>query len=97
MNNLTFEWDEAKRRSNRKKHGLDFVDAAELFKDASLQVFADIRHESGEERWVGLGMLGGLVAVVVFLNPLPRVIRIVSLRKADKDEEAEYFKNAFID
>jgi uncharacterized DUF497 family protein len=63
MNNLTFEWDEAKRRSNRKKHGLDFVDAAELFKDASFQVFADIRHGYGEVRWVGLGMLGGLVAV----------------------------------
>ncbi len=97
MAELRFEWDERKRRANLKKHGLDFEDAWRLFDDASMQTYADVRSDYGEERWVGLGSMLSTVVVAVFVNPLPGVIRIVSLRKADRDEEADYWENAFSD
>jgi len=35
MNDEAFEWDEAKARSNRTKHGVDFETAALVFGDAN--------------------------------------------------------------
>jgi uncharacterized DUF497 family protein len=54
---MRLEWDEAKRRANLRKHGLDFADVVELFSRPML-VAPDTREDYGEHRWRGLGWIG---------------------------------------
>jgi uncharacterized DUF497 family protein len=88
---MTFEWDEAKNRSNMRKHGLDFADAEEMFR-GFLIIRPDTREDYGEERWIGIGMIQGRVTLAAFAEPSPNTIRLISLRKADHDERKEYEK-----
>lgn len=87
---LRFEWDEAKRRSNLRRHGIDFAAVAEVFENASSTVLDD-RYDYGEERFLTLGLLKGRV-VAVSHTWKDDVIRIISARRASKDEEIKYFK-----
>ena len=64
---MTFEWDEAKNRSNVRKHSLDFVDAEEMFR-GFLLVRPDLRKDYGEERWIGIGMIRGASPLLRSLN-----------------------------
>lgn len=89
---VTFEWDDNKNRENIRKHGIDFNDAWEIFEGPVLQAI-DLRGDYGEDRWIGVGMLGNRVVVVTFTERNAESIRIISLRKAlgherDKFEEA---------
>jgi len=84
-----FEWDETKRKSNIKKHGIDFVDAPIIFAGYTLTI-ADDRFDYGEERFVTFGILDGRVVVVIHTES-EDLIRIISIRKATKYEEKEYF------
>jgi uncharacterized protein len=88
---MTYEWDEAKNRANIQKHGLDFAEAEELFRGLLL-IRPDTRDDYGEERWIGIGMIQGRLALVAFSEPTPDTIRIISLRKADHEEQKEYEK-----
>jgi hypothetical protein len=87
---MRFEWGEVKRRANLKKHGIDFADLEPLFDGVTLTV-PDERFDYGEERFVTLGLLNGLVLVVVHTET-DEVIRVISARKATKYEEKRYFK-----
>jgi uncharacterized protein len=86
---MDFEWDEAKNRANIRKHGFDFIWAQQMFR-GPLFVRPDTREDYGEERWTGLGMIGGRVAVVTFVELSPDNIRIISFRKANHEEQKEY-------
>jgi len=86
---MIFEWDEAKNRANIRKHGFNFIWAEQMFR-GPLFVRPDTREEYWEERWTGLGMVGGRVAVVTFVELPPRNIRIISFRKANHEEQKEY-------
>ncbi len=88
---MKLEWDEAKNRANIRKHGLDFIDAEEMFRGA-LVVDPDTREDYGERRWIGIGMIRGRIAHVVFAECETEVIRIISLRKATSRERKEYEK-----
>jgi uncharacterized DUF497 family protein len=88
---MNFEWDEAKNRTNLRKHGFDFADAEEIFRGV-LVVDADTREEYSERRWTGLGVVGGRVAHVVFAEVNLETIRIISLRKATTRERKEFEK-----
>ncbi len=88
---MNIEWDEAKNRSNIRKHGLDFADAEEMFRGA-LIVEPDTREDYGEERWLGIGTIRGRTTAVIFTEPAPEAIRIISLRRADHEERKEYEK-----
>jgi uncharacterized DUF497 family protein len=86
-----FEWDERKRRSNLRKHGLDFRDCAALFTGPVVTVLDD-RYDYGEARYHTLGLLDGRVVSVVHTEDDSGLTRIISLRKADKDEQTYYFE-----
>lgn len=86
---MTFEWDEAKNRTNVRKHGFDFAEAEQMFR-GPLFVRPDTREDYGEERWVGLGTIGGRIAVVAFAELSQNAIRIISFRKANHEERKEY-------
>jgi uncharacterized DUF497 family protein len=51
---MRFEWDEAKRRLNLKRHAIDFVDAEEIFAGETI-AFLDDRFEYGEMRLLTFG------------------------------------------
>jgi len=59
---MEMEWDESKREGNLAKHGLDFAIAQEIFADYFMERL-DTRQDYGEDRWVVLGMIRGMVAV----------------------------------
>jgi hypothetical protein len=90
---MKFVWDGNKPQVNRRKHGLDFVDAAEIFK-APMLVHPDDRFDHEEERWIGLGILNGIVVVLVFVES-GDMIRIISIRKALK-RERQYYESEII-
>ena len=54
--------------------------------------FEDDREEYGEQRWVTLGLLNGIVVVVVHTETVDE-IRVISMRKAEKDEQRLFFSN----
>ncbi|HET8995736.1 MAG TPA: BrnT family toxin [Acetobacteraceae bacterium] len=60
-----FEWDEAKRRANVAQHGVDFIDAALIFRNPVLEA-EDRRGDYGEQRLRALGHVGGDFFMVVF-------------------------------
>lgn len=88
---MKFEWDEAKNRANLRKHGFDLAQAEEMFR-GFLLVRPDVREDYGEERWIGIGVTCGRCAFVAFTQILPDALRIISLRKADREEREEYEK-----
>ena len=67
---MNFEWDEAKNRSNIRKHGLDFADAEEMFR-GPLVADPDTSEDYGEKRWAAIGISRGRILQVVFAEPAP--------------------------
>ena len=88
---MHFEWDKAKNRANIRKHGFDFSEAEEMFRGVLL-VRPDTNEDYGEDRWIGIGMTQGRVALVAFAERQPDIIRIISLRKANREERQQYEK-----
>lgn len=92
---MQFEWDPRKRDDNIRKHGLDLADAVPMFEGSMLGV-PDTRQDYGENRWIGIGITNGRVAVVAFAECGEDSIRIISLRKANR-RERELFEEAIKD
>jgi len=88
---MKFEWDSKKNENNILKHGVDFADAEEMFK-RELFAVQDVRKSYGENRFVGLGHIQNRLMVIVFTKPKFNTIRIISLRKANKREQAKFKK-----
>ena len=61
---MKFEWDEAKRQTNIRDHGIDFTDLEPLF-DGETVIMLDDRFDYGEYRFTTLGLLNGMVLLVV--------------------------------
>ena len=89
---MQFEWDENKNSDNIRKHGFDFADAWQVFENP-LFVKLDDRADYGEDRWTGVGMMSnGIVIVLAFTEREKETIRIISMRKATKNERTKYEK-----
>ncbi len=84
-----FTWDEAKRRANLRKHGIDFVDAPKIFQGLTFTT-EDDREAYGERRFLTLGLLEDQVVSVAHTERRDE-IRIISIRKATKHEARFYF------
>jgi hypothetical protein len=84
-----YEWDEAKREANLKKHGYDFADADSVYENPNKLTLSEIRQ--GESRLQDIaiveafGVILALVYVVRGYN-----IRIISFRKASRKERRAY-------
>ncbi len=92
MTNLRFEWDPKKNATNRRKHGVSFEDAQTAFSDEFGRIIDDPDHSEDEARFVLLGISASLRLLVVChcYRASGDVIRIISARKADKLESAQY-------
>ena len=84
-----FEWDEDKRQFNAQKHLIDFADAVDIFQGDTVTV-EDDRFDYGEQRFITLGLLKGLVIAVTHTER-GDVTRLISARKATKYEQITYF------
>jgi uncharacterized DUF497 family protein len=84
-----FVWDEAKRRLNLRKHGIDFADAEKIFRGITFTA-EDTREDYGEQRFLTLGLLEDQVVSVAHTEQ-GEEIRIISIRKATKHEARFYF------
>ncbi|MDP3518524.1 MAG: BrnT family toxin, partial [Pseudohongiella sp.] len=87
---IKFIWDHAKRESNLRKHGLDFADAHRVFA-GPMAVYEDISQDYGEPRTIGVGFLDSIVVLVVHVES-DEIIRIISMRRADKNEADLFFE-----
>lgn len=87
---MKIEWDERKRKSNLRKHGIDFVGCEAIFA-GTVKTMIDDRADYGEERFVTFGLLNGRVVAVVHTEAAD-TIRIISIRKATKREQALFFE-----
>jgi len=92
MNEIAFAWDEAKAAANRRKHGVSFEEAATVFGDENARLRRDPEHTGGEERFVLLGFSSKLRLLVVchVYRQDDRVIRLISARKATRNEAKQY-------
>jgi len=89
---LRFEWDEAKNRSNHKRHGVWFEEAQTAFLDENARLAADPDHSDDEDRFILLGMSVPLRLLVIShcYRESEQLIRIISARKADPSERRQY-------
>jgi uncharacterized protein len=90
LNGITFVWDDEKARSNPSKHdGITFQNAAEAFFDPFLIVVDASRNQEARDAVIGLDARWNLL-YVVHIEREENVIRIISARRATRQEKAEY-------
>jgi uncharacterized DUF497 family protein len=94
MTELRFEWDKRKEKANVKKHGISFDEARTVFYDENAIQFFDPDHSDDEDRFILLGISLRLRIIVVChcFRESDTVVRLISARKADSDEENEYWR-----
>lgn len=87
---MQFEWDENKNAQNLKKHGISFEEAQEIF-DGIVFTAIDERFDYGEIREISIGAIQGVVIVTVIHTERNQFIRIISARKATRQERETYY------
>ena len=90
-----FEWNPEKAGKNRQKHGVNFEQAATVFRDPHALSIYDVDHSGTEDRWITLGLSGSGRLLVVHhtfevIDKSTVRIRIFSSRKATKHELQQY-------
>jgi uncharacterized DUF497 family protein len=95
--NYNFEWDPNKAKSNISKHKISFEDATSVFKDENAISIYDEVYSLNEDRWITIGIdqkTRTLVVVHTFITVDSNNfnIRIISARKATKNEQKTYEK-----
>jgi uncharacterized DUF497 family protein len=86
---VEFEWDDTKAAENIRNHGVSFAQATLAFRDPFAVEWIDLREDYGEERIILLGMTSNQVLAVVYTERAER-IRIISARRATKNEQERY-------
>ena len=95
MKEIDFEWDVRKASINLKKHGVSFREAKSVFYDENGLHMPDPDHSSDEDRFVLIGMSQHIRMVVVChcYRKNDSIIRLISARKATKQERSSYERN----
>ena len=83
-------WDPEKARSNLRKHGVSFEEAASLFRDVLSVTISDPLHSSEESRFVTIGRSDRGRTLVVVHSEVGETIRIISARVATPRERRKY-------
>ena len=92
MEDILFSWDENKNLGNIKKHGISFEEARTVFADDYGRLISDPDHSQTEDRFILLGLSHQLRVLLVChcYRQKDGIIRIISARKANKDEIKQY-------
>jgi uncharacterized DUF497 family protein len=93
MGEIVFEWDESKNRANKRKHGVSFEEAYTVFLDEKAVRYFDLEHSQDEDRFIMLGISFRLRVLVVChsYRAGDAIIRIISARKANREEAKDYW------
>ena len=94
MHSIIFEWDVEKNLSNIKKHGISFEEARTAFEDPNILYKTDPDHSEQEDRFIifGFSEEARVLAVCHCYIQSDTVIRIISARKATKNENISYWR-----
>lgn len=89
---MRFEWDKNKAIENSWKHDVTFELGARIFLDPNRLEEFDRRESPNEDRWKTIGQIEHGVFVVVYTvrDNNGEVIRLISARKATKNEQSKY-------
>ncbi|MCD7741535.1 MAG: BrnT family toxin [Ruminococcus sp.] len=89
---IIFEWDENKNDINKRKHKVSFEEAKTAFYDDNAILFDDPEHSESEDRFILIGFSNkaNLLVVCHCYRQSDEVIRLISARKATKNETKEY-------
>lgn len=92
---IYFDWDENKNSINKDKHGISFEEAQTAFYDSNALIIDDPDHSDEEDRYILLGFSieANLLVVVHCYRSDDSIIRIISARKATKNEARKYADN----
>lgn len=92
MSMITFEWDNNKNEINKRKHKISFEEAQTVFYDDEALLIDDPEHSQDEARFIilGLSKKANLLVVCHCYRASDTVIRIISARKATKNEARQY-------
>ena len=92
MAHLRFEWDPKKNASNVRRHGVSFLEAESVFTDDRAVLLDDPDHSADEDRFILLGLSSVLRVLVVChcYRSSGNVIRLISARRADRQEREAY-------
>ena len=85
-----FRWDPEKARSNLRKHGVTFEEAASVFRDIFSVTISDPLHSTAESRFVTIGRSDQDRTLAVVHSDFEETIRIISARLATRPERKEY-------
>ena len=87
---MEFEWNDSKNKANAAKHGVSFEEAAEIF-DYPMYETIDARADYGETRYIGIGRNQYFAILTVVYTERGEAIRIISARRATKQEKRLYY------
>jgi uncharacterized DUF497 family protein len=89
---LRFEWDPRKDAENQRNHRVSFEEAESVFSDEHALLIDDPEHSTTEARFVLLGLSIRLrvLLVVHSYRDQDAIIRIISARRATKQERSRY-------
>jgi hypothetical protein len=87
---VTVEWDPVKAEINLKKHRVSFEEASTVFDDPLFITFLDVEHSDDEERYITLGLSQRNRLLLIAHTDREETIRIISARKATKNERRFY-------
>lgn len=89
---MQFEWDDEKEKINIMKHGIDFTTAALIFNDENRLEWYDGKHSVEEDRYITVGIIDDVAyLIVVVYTERHEAIRLISARKATKQERRMYY------
>jgi uncharacterized DUF497 family protein len=83
-------WNPEKARSNLRKHGVSFEEAAWVFRDVLSVTISDPLHSAEESRFVTIGRSARHRILVVVNSEVGETIRVISARLATRRERREY-------
>ena len=87
---MKFEWDEEKNKLNIKKHNISFEEASTVFQDVNAVYIYDELHSTDEDRFNVIGIVDTINQEITvchcYRGNNDDIIRIISARKATKDE-----------
>ena len=90
----TYEWDDNKERKNKQRHKLSFTAAIKVFKDKNRVEVFDGKHSEYEDRYLTIGEIDGkLMMITVIYTERENTIRLISARKATREEREFYYDN----
>jgi uncharacterized DUF497 family protein len=83
--------DRKKAAANLAKHGVDFLDAIEIFTGTTVE-WIDERFQYAEERWLAIGVSKGTEICIAYAEEKEDLRRIISARKATRGERERYWR-----